>query len=158
MSITYLAGDATRPKADGTKILVHICNDIGKWGKGFVLAISNRWRSPEAIYKNAFSATEKLVLGDVQFVEVEKDIVVANIIGQEGVRSPRDNKSLAPIRYTAVRKGLIAVADYALKNKASVHMPRIGCGLAGGRWEEIEPLIEETLIQKNIAVYVYDFS
>ena len=158
MSITYLVGDATQPKAAGTKIVVHICNDLGKWGKGFVLAISKRWKSPEAIYKSSFSAEKKPALGDVQFIPVEGDIIVANIIGQEGVRSPRDNKSPAPIRYPAIRQGLIAVAEYALLHNASVHMPRIGCGLAGGRWEEIEPIIEETLTQKNIVTTVYDFA
>ncbi|MES2673795.1 MAG: macro domain-containing protein [Pseudomonadota bacterium] len=158
MNINYLNGDATQPQADGKKIVVHICNDIGKWGKGFVLAISKRWKSPEMIYKSAFSTGEKPELGDVQFVPVDGDIIVANIIGQAGVRSPRDIKSPAPIRYTAVRKGLIAVAEYALQHNASVHMPRIGCGLAGGRWEDIEPIIEETLIQKNIVTNVYDFS
>lgn len=158
MSIIYLVGDATQPKADGTKIVVHICNDLGKWGKGFVLAISKRWKSPEVIYKSSFSALTKPALGDVQFIPVESDIVVANIIAQEGVRSPRDNKSPAPIRYPAVRQGLIAVAEYALQHNASVHMPRIGCGLAGGRWEEIEPIIEETLTQKNIVTTVYDFA
>lgn len=158
MNINYLVGDATQPKVEGTKIIVHICNDVGKWGKGLVLAISKRWKLPEAIYKSAFSADEKPALGDVQFIPVEDDIVIPNIIGQKGVRSPRDTKSPAPIRYPAVRKGLIAVAEYALQHNASVHMPRIGCGLAGGRWEDIEPIIEETLTQKNIATNVYDFA
>jgi len=36
-------------------------------------------------------------------------------------------------------------------------MPRIGCGLAGGKWTAIEPLIEQTLLVKGLDVYVYDF-
>jgi hypothetical protein len=36
-------------------------------------------------------------------------------------------------------------------------MPRIGCGLAGGKWERIEPLILQELSQHDVAVYVYDF-
>jgi hypothetical protein len=40
--------------------------------------------------------------------------------------------------------------------RASVHMPRIGCGLAGGKWEEIEPIIERTLVAKGMTVVVYD--
>jgi hypothetical protein len=35
-------------------------------------------------------------------------------------------------------------------------MPRIGCGLAGGRWEQIEPLIHRNLTARGIAVTVYD--
>src|SRR5262245_8320884 len=37
-AITYVKGDATSPQADGNKIIAHVCNDVGKWGKGFVLA------------------------------------------------------------------------------------------------------------------------
>lgn len=38
--INYIKGDATQPIKDGNKIIVHICNDIGGWGKEFVTAIS----------------------------------------------------------------------------------------------------------------------
>ena len=48
--IHYRVGDATAPVADGPKIIAHICNDIGAWGRGFVLAISRRWPEPEKAY------------------------------------------------------------------------------------------------------------
>jgi hypothetical protein len=35
-------------------------------------------------------------------------------------------------------------------------LPRIGCGLAGDKWEEIETIITRQLSEKDIAVYVYD--
>ena len=35
-------------------------------------------------------------------------------------------------------------------------MPRIGCGLAGGTWEKIALIIEETLLTKHIQVTVCD--
>jgi O-acetyl-ADP-ribose deacetylase (regulator of RNase III) len=49
--ITYLKGDATVPQAKGTKLIVHVCNTLGGWGAGFVLAISKRWEQPEAMYR-----------------------------------------------------------------------------------------------------------
>lgn len=45
MEINYLKGDATNPASAGNKIIVHVCNDIGGWGKGFVMAISKRWKN-----------------------------------------------------------------------------------------------------------------
>ncbi|CAM5711440.1 hypothetical protein [Streptomyces coeruleorubidus] len=39
---------------------------------------------------------------------------------------------------------------------ATVHMPRIGCGLAGGKWSRVEPLIEERLIRRGIQATVHD--
>jgi len=32
-TINYTTGDATDPITEGNKIIVHICNDIGGWGK-----------------------------------------------------------------------------------------------------------------------------
>jgi len=154
--ILYIQGDATKPAGDGPNIIAHICNDEGKWGKGFVLAVSRRWKEPEELYRHQFKQNPKPRLGDVQFVEVEPQITVANIIGQHGIK--RGNGGLAPIRYDAVEQGLVKVAGYALKRGARVHMPRIGCGLAGGNWEEIEPIINRTLTDKGVEVVVYDFA
>lgn len=51
MPINYIIGDATQPVYSGPAILVHVCNDLGKWGAGFVLAVSRRWPEPEAAYR-----------------------------------------------------------------------------------------------------------
>lgn len=32
-TIQYIKGDATCPHAEGNKIIAHICNNIGGWGK-----------------------------------------------------------------------------------------------------------------------------
>jgi hypothetical protein len=36
-------------------------------------------------------------------------------------------------------------------------MPRIGCALAGGKWEKIEVIIEDVLLKQNHNIYVYDY-
>jgi O-acetyl-ADP-ribose deacetylase (regulator of RNase III) len=153
--ISYLVGDATAPKTPGPKIIVHVCNDIGAWGKGFVMALSKRWSEPESQYKTwyAKSKLNDFELGAVQVVQVEDDLWVGNMIGQHGIRRTKEGP---PIRYNAVEKCLGRVAQKAVELDASVHMPRIGCGLAGGNWEEIEPIITRQLCKKSIAVYVYD--
>ena len=70
----------------------------------------------------------------------------------------KDEHGNSPIRYEAVFSGLEKVAHFAFEKNASVHMPRIGCGLAGGTWDKIEPLIKQTLSNNNITTYVYDFN
>ncbi len=87
-------------------------------------------------------------------VQVERYIYVANMIGQKGIKTGSKG---VPVRYDAIEKGLEKLANEALELNASVHMPRIGCGLAGGKWEEIEPIIGRTLLAKEVQVYVYDF-
>ena len=57
--IKYVIGDATRPIGEGTKLIIHISNDLGGWGRGFVLALSRRWDAPEKVYR----AEKNYVLG-----------------------------------------------------------------------------------------------
>jgi hypothetical protein len=35
-------------------------------------------------------------------------------------------------------------------------MPRIGCGLAGGKWEVVGKIVEEELLRSGVPVTVYD--
>lgn len=149
MKITYLKGDATRPVGSGNKIIAHICNDIGAWGAGFVLAISRRWTKPKAEYQQA-QGTGQFKLGSIQLVQVEKEIWVANLIAQRDIR-PRNH--LPPIRYVALSKCLTTLSIRAEELNATVHMPRIGCGLAGGNWQRIEPIIAECLSHQEVFVY-----
>jgi O-acetyl-ADP-ribose deacetylase (regulator of RNase III) len=154
--ITYVQGDATAPQGKGVKVIVHVCNDLGSWGKGFVLALSRRWPEPEAAYRrwHRERADNDFGLGAVQFVQVSPYVWVANMVGQHGIRTGSKG---VPVRYEAIDAALGAVADRAVELGASVHMPRIGCGLAGGKWSRVEPLIADRLLSRDIPVTVYDF-
>ena len=153
--ITYVRGDATVPLGKGVKVIAHVCNDSGGWGKGFVLALSHRWPQPEASYRawHRDRAANDFGLGAAQFVQVGTYTWVANLIGQRGTRTGSKG---VPVRYEAIDTALGLLAARALELGASVHMPRIGCGLAGGKWSRVEPLIADRLLGRGIAVTVYD--
>lgn len=151
-----MKGDATSPQTENTAIIAHICNDIGAWGAGFVLAITKRWPQPEACYRgwHAGEYEPPFELGEVQLVQVESDLWVANMIGQRGLLG--DGNTI-PLKYDAVGTALENLANMAVDLDAEVHMPRIGCGLAGGSWSRIEPLIQRSLDKVDVRVFVYDF-
>jgi len=156
--ITYLVGDATDPQGSGEKIIAHICNNVGAWGAGFVLAVSKRWNAPEIMYRGWYAGARRenekeFNLGEIQIVRAEDNIWVANMIAQDNIHS---KKGAPPIRYGAVRECLRLLTGKAKDMTASIHMPRIGCGLAGGEWHRIEAIINETLIAESIPVFVYD--
>ena len=162
--INYVVGDATRPQGDGPKIIAHIVNDRGGWGRGFVVALSRRWREPELAYRDWMHVPTNLSwcqgdglprLGNVQYVDVAEDLCVANMMAQCGIRSgpgaPR------AVDYEALRECLGRVGAEAQARGASVHMPRIGCGLGGGDWDVIEEAIELLLVDMGkLTVTVYD--
>jgi O-acetyl-ADP-ribose deacetylase (regulator of RNase III) len=155
--IQYVVGDATHPVGDGVKFLCHVCNDMGAWGAGFVLAVSSRWGTPEKSYrlwaKSKFSPDSTFRLGAIELVQVEPMVFVANMIAQtlgwSSLQGP-------PIRYEALSECLHKLAQNAKIYNASVHMPRIGAGLAGGSWSKIEEIIKESLVDEGVSVTVYD--
>ncbi|WP_035805844.1 macro domain-containing protein [Kitasatospora mediocidica] len=153
--IEYVRGDATTPLGKGPKVIAHVCNDLGGWGKGFVLALSRRWPEPETAYRrwHRERAGNDFGLGAVQVVQVDRLLWVANMVGQRGIRTGSKG---VPVRYEAIDTALDALAERAVELGASVHMPRIGCGLSGGRWERVEPLVLARLTGRSIAVTVYD--
>ncbi|MDN3353409.1 Appr-1-p processing protein [Actinomadura sp. DC4] len=111
--IHYLQGDATCPQVKGPKVIAHVCNDRGGWGKGFVVAVSRRWPEPEAAYRqwHRDRAGNDFRLGAAQLVQVTPDTWVANMIGQHGTRSSRSTGP--PIRYDALRRCLHTLASHA---------------------------------------------
>ncbi|MDW5328382.1 Appr-1-p processing protein [Plantactinospora sp. KLBMP9567] len=124
-------------------------------GKGFVLAVSHRWPEPERAYRqwHRERSDNDFGLGATELIQVRPDTWVANMVAQRGIRTGSGGP---PIRYDAVERCLAVVAEHAARLSATVHMPRIGCGLAGGRWERIEPLVIATLCDHDIATTVYD--
>ncbi len=144
--INYVIGDATLPIGDGPKIIAHVCNNQGAWGAGFVLALSRRWTAPEYSYREWARKSTPLPLGTVQIVRVEEDILVANMIAMKGVGA-------GTLRYDALVDCLGSVSIRAVPVGASIHMPRIGCGLAGGSWDKVEPIVRRELNGLNVTVY-----
>lgn len=164
--IQHVQGDATHPQGDGTKVIAHVVNDEGKWGRGFVLSISKRWKEPEEYYllqhKNARWKRAEFELGLLQWVCVEigdDGIFVVNMIAQHGLRS-KDNP--VPLKYDALEKCLTTLAEGVRglqdHRKISVHMPKIGSGLAGGHWPKIELLVDEVMWDLPVFVYTKEVS
>lgn len=153
MALNYIKGDVTAPIGTGPRVITHCCNNVGAFGAGVAWAIAKRWPKVRDQYLAWYQRNKDFELGQVQFVPVANDLWVANLIGQEGIGLQNG----PPIRYAAIKRGLERVAEFTLKVNGSVHMPRIGCALAGGRWAQMEPIIQETLCLKGLDVTVYDF-
>ena len=120
------------------------------------MALSRRYPQPAWEYRRWYRGETSIPwgLGQVQFVEINPALWVANMIAQHGI--DRAGHGQPPIRYIALSSSLAKVADFALSHQAEVHLPRIGTGLASGKWEQIAPLLEQELIQRGITVSVYD--
>lgn len=161
MKISYVVGNALEPiDPVGRKIIAHCCNDVGGWGAGFVVAISKKWSQPEQAYREwaRLGKIEGMPFkqGQCHVVPIPNTkIAVANIIGQSDCGYYMD---LPPVRYGAIHEGFLRLRQRLHTTTWSLHMPRIGCGLAGGEWGKIEDILNKVFAETNIPITVYDLN
>lgn len=162
--IHHVVGDALLPVHTNKRtVIAHVVNTAGAWGAGFVVPLGRRYPYAKDRYQ-AWGKGEPanvldppFQLGVTQFVNVgagdRDDIdVVANMCAQLGLPSS-DNPQ--PIRYDALLSCMKFVAGFARGGNYSVHMPRIGCGIAGGEWPMIETILSKSLGLLRVETYVY---
>ena len=160
LMIHYRIGDATEPCVeDGIRLIAHVCNDAGKWGAGFSGAVSSKWPEAKKSYLAKARFSKSFALGAMYCIFMDRKLGVAHMVAQHGVS--RDLLNYIPIRYDSlelclekIAKGVRSLQFLNPKERVTVHMPRIGCGLAGGTWDIVGGLIEENLW--DIECYVYD--
>jgi len=135
--------------SDKITIIAHVCNDVGGWGSGFVVPLSKKFPLAEKSYREWHDNPSNFELGQFEIVNVDVDnhVFVANMIAQHSTitRSP----DTTPLRYWALCQCLHGVGKIARSiaseaDSVEFHCPMFGSGLAGGKWDVIEALIEES--------------
>jgi len=162
--IKYKVGDLFADIDDEDRVMIaHCCNNLGRMGSGFVVPLMNRWphvrdlyiewhqRGKWQLYSNDENSTIPFELGQTQFLRATPTVLVANMIGQDGVIGPNNPH---PLRYDAIEACIKSVGENA-SNQHKLMCPRFGAGLAGGKWEKIEPMIKEHWCQRNLDVTIY---
>ena len=153
-ALQVVKGDATLPRADGLRVIAHIVNDQSQvWGgAGFAASLRRRFPSAQTAFRDwVISDRSNQALGRTHWCQVADDIVIASMVAQHGY-GPSDSPR---IRYEALRHCLLDVGIHARSRHASVHMPPIGTGNAGGQWPLIQEILEDTLVSFGISVTVY---
>jgi len=152
--IRYLKGNALEPRGGDQKLIVQVVNDKAMiWGAGFSRQLRNKWPHAQSGFKDwVLGAKREFKLGAAHIVRVDDSTTVASLVAQHGF-GPADHPR---IRYNALATALQQIGEMANNASASIHMPRIGSGLAGGSWEVVEEIVEETLCRRGLKVTVYE--
>jgi hypothetical protein len=151
--ITYLKGDACEPRGKGNRLLVQVVNDGAlTWGAGFSLSVRKKWPFLQQSFRSWATTQRNLKLGNIHVASVDGNISLVSMVAQHGYGSSPTPR----IRYLALQESLRKVGDIAVQRSAAVHMPRIGCGLAGGSWGVVSELIFDEICSRGVSVFVYD--
>lgn len=152
--VTIVKGDATEPRGEGPRILAHIVNDkAALWGAGFGLTVRRKWPHVQNAFRDwATHNPRQFALGNVFMSPVDNDVTAFQMICQHGYGP----SSKPRLRYSALQRCLEVLAQRAAEQRATIHMPRIGAGQAGGAWGLICQLLDETLCAQGVRVTVYE--
>lgn len=158
-AIHYVLGDVTHPHAaKEDAIIVHCVDDSGRWGRGGLFtALEVRSDEPKKQYELA-GKMKDLELGNVLLFPI--DDKQSRMDGQDQlaliVAQQRDKaNNLSGILLTALEEGLKKIYTAAKRNKASVHLPRIGHSTKGFNWYGTERLIRKYLATRGVPTYIY---
>jgi len=151
--LVTLRGNALSPRGTGLKIIAHVVNDkTASWGAGFGHAIRTPFPTVQEDFKKwCATSVENLSLGNIHVSVISENLWVVSMIAQHGY----GESSKPRIRYAALRDCLIQLKEIALNKAASIHMPRIGTGYAGGNWSYISEMIDDLLVMNAIPVTIY---
>lgn len=117
-------------------IIVHQVNCQRVMGAGLALKIKSMYPKHYSDYLNT-----PPILGGTCITEVNPELFVVGVYGQDRFGSGR-----VYTNYDMLRKGLNTVATLSKEKHLPVYLPfGIGCGLAGGSWDIVLPIIKEVL-------------
>ena len=123
------------------RVVVNVCNDVGLWTRGPMGALESLLgATARTEFRRWYhqSPCGRLILGEVQYVDVDPTTVVANVVAARGVRTFGEAR---PIRHEALQRGL----DCIMAEHAEVHILCDACTAIGGSWESLEALLEASL-------------
>lgn len=146
---------------NGSSVIVpHVCNNIDLFGAGFAAAVSKHYSIVKENYHLLGKSFLKNNPGYVQYVKVLEDknyghsLIFANMIAQNSTISKSNPR---PLNYRYLIQSMIDVDKFIKskyqEQKIEIHMPKFGCGLAGGNWNFIKDLIDDVWYEHNIYVY-----
>ncbi|MDF2880187.1 MAG: hypothetical protein K0R54_744 [Clostridiaceae bacterium] len=147
-------GDLLKANAD---IKGHQTNGLGLMGAGLALQIRNTY--PHVFFeyqKLCKSISPNLLFGQCQIVETEVNSkkYIANLFGQIGIGVGKGSPDSKEERMIALNKSLVSLKEYAMANNLSVGLPyQLGCGLAGGDWNEVLTIIKKVFNDYPVTIY-----
>lgn len=146
--INYVKGDLFKFIEDKSHICIpHVTNNQNAWGSGFVVPLGQIFPKAKQHYHQH---VHHRCLGSVGFVEVKRNVWVANMCSQilGGER---------PLNYGSLVACMKKVGVFCVHNNLDIVAPKFGSALAGGNWLFIEDLIEDIWLERDINVTVCEY-
>ncbi|MDO8309015.1 MAG: ImmA/IrrE family metallo-endopeptidase [Actinomycetota bacterium] len=156
--VRHEARDIIDVGADGPPLLIAhvVANSAHGWSRqGVAASLAQRFPQAASAFRHwTIASPDNLVLGAVHHVQMwagERPVTIVSMVAQDGHGASKTVR----LHYSALSEALAQVALLATSRQAVVHLPRIGAGQAGGRWDLIEEIITEELADRGLDVTIH---
>ena len=152
--LKHVSGNILTPNLEDRGVIVcHQVNCMGVMGAGLALQVRTKHPEVFGLYRDKCRQIAAGIggLGDVQFCSVLADAgyIVANIFGQDGYGRDKQYTDYAALK-KAFQNIAMAFPMYIIR------IPYLmGCGLAGGDWNTVYGIVEETLVTAGVDVEIW---
>ena len=154
--VTEVKGNLITIAKDGkVDIIVHGCNCFATMGAGIALYIASAFPEAKRADKQ-FKAAPKDRLGKytkaVVKVKGDKELTILNAYTQYQP-GPDFRKSALEEFLQSIIHDFAEVASW--ENQKTIAFPKIGCGIGGGNWDMVKPVIVNYLSRYFNIMFVY---
>jgi hypothetical protein len=152
--VIYKQGDASRP-SERPVVILHVVNDVGAWGRGFTASLDVNVPGARLDFlawvrgEPGFGQISPYALGWSRLFAVSEDVSVLHVCAQHGLRG-RGNPR--PFNLLAFDRALSLGIPWQ-REPFTVVMPKVGCGLGGGDWHDVEMAVSRRLSVFPVVVY-----
>ena len=141
--IKYIKGNLFNSSADA---LAHGCNTQGKMGAGIALEFKRRYPEMFFDYRQKCRSEEFKPGCAYMFKNTEKPHVI-NLATQEDLSGAKPEYIQSALRWL--------LENYESLKISTVAMPKIGAGLGGMQWEEVEMILYEYFEKSYLVIEVW---
>ena len=147
--ISEMKGDLLESPA---KIRCHQVNCRGVMGAGLAKQVKAKYPEAYEQYKALCDQFGSSLLGHTQFVVCHDGTIMANLFAQDGYGTDKPQTSMV-----AMDQCLSQVASFAFRVDKMPAFPKyLGCGLAGGDWDEVSGLIANYFDFKGAGCFIVE--
>lgn len=147
--INYIIGDLFDTDK---QVICHGVNTVGKFGAGVAGQIAKRFPEVKRAYIRKYDR-DGWRLGEAQFVQTNSHDkkIIANLATQQtyGRRGKH-------VDYNAVAAAFDRLGEFCSLQQCGCAMPKIGTGLGGGEWSQIESALIAAVNKWDFDIEVYE--
>lgn len=151
------SGNVLNSKAD---VVLHQVNCYGVMGEGMAKQVKERYPAVydgyrwyiESEKRKDENGYKRKLMGSIYAVEVQNPVThkaqtIVNLFGQKGYGTDKRRTN-----YYALEECLDRVNEQFAGKKVAIPY-KMSCGLGGGRWKIVQPMIEKCLKDCDVTVY-----